>query len=81
MQVKVLFLGPTRDAIGAESERLELGEGSSLTDLSGLIARRHPSVGRSLDRVRYAINEEFAGKDQLLRDGDVVALIPPVSGG
>ena len=29
----------------------------------------------------YAVNREYAGPDQDLRDGDEVALIPPVSGG
>ncbi|WP_374049830.1 MoaD/ThiS family protein [Neobacillus sp. PS3-34] len=28
-----------------------------------------------------AINEEFAGNEELIQDGDVVAFIPPVSGG
>ena len=29
----------------------------------------------------YAVNKEYAGADRKLSDGDVVALIPPVSGG
>src|SRR5437879_7594735 len=29
----------------------------------------------------YAVNREYAGREQELRDGDEVALIPPVSGG
>ena len=29
----------------------------------------------------YAVNKEYAGRDRELRDGDEVALIPPVSGG
>src|SRR5213080_1473612 len=29
----------------------------------------------------YAVNREYAGRDRELRDGDEVALIPPVSGG
>src|SRR5436309_12978005 len=29
----------------------------------------------------YAVNREYAGPDDPLRDGDEVALIPPVSGG
>lgn len=28
-----------------------------------------------------AVNEEFAGDEDVLNDGDVVAFIPPVSGG
>ncbi|GER66427.1 molybdopterin synthase sulfur carrier subunit [Weizmannia acidilactici] len=31
--------------------------------------------------VMIAVNEEFAQDEDIIRDGDVVALIPPVSGG
>jgi molybdopterin synthase sulfur carrier subunit len=34
-----------------------------------------------MEGVRVAVNEEFCGNDTVLSDGDVVAFIPPVSGG
>jgi molybdopterin converting factor small subunit len=34
-----------------------------------------------LQAVRVAVNEEFVERSCELRSGDVVALIPPVSGG
>ncbi|MDR2994868.1 molybdopterin converting factor subunit 1 [Bacillus cereus] len=36
---------------------------------------------QSLDTVMVAINEEFVTNEEMLRAGDIVALIPPVSGG
>src|SRR5207248_6731013 len=33
------------------------------------------------DGLLYAVNREYAGREQVLSDGDEVALIPPVSGG
>jgi len=38
-------------------------------------------LGNEPDGLLYAVNKEYAPKDQLLTDGDTVALIPPVSGG
>ena len=38
-------------------------------------------LGDEPDGLLYAVNKEYAEKDTELRDGDVVALIPPVSGG
>lgn len=35
----------------------------------------------ALSSVLFAINEEFAAEDDIILDGDVVALIPPMSGG
>ncbi|MCC2337049.1 molybdopterin converting factor subunit 1 [Bacillus tropicus] len=36
---------------------------------------------QSLDRVMVAVNEEFVTNEEMIRAGDIVAFIPPVSGG
>jgi molybdopterin synthase catalytic subunit/molybdopterin converting factor small subunit len=38
-------------------------------------------LGDEPEGLLYALNKEYADRDQLLTDGDEVALIPPVSGG
>ncbi len=38
-------------------------------------------LGEEPPGLLYAVNREYADRDQELRDGDEVALIPPVSGG
>jgi molybdopterin synthase catalytic subunit len=38
-------------------------------------------LGKEPEGLLYAVNREYAGADRELRDGDEVALIPPVSGG
>jgi len=38
-------------------------------------------LGEEPEGLLYAVNREYAGREQELRDGDEVALIPPVSGG
>jgi len=38
-------------------------------------------LGDEPDGLLYAVNKEYASRDRELRDGDEVALIPPVSGG
>jgi molybdopterin synthase catalytic subunit/molybdopterin converting factor small subunit len=38
-------------------------------------------LGQEPEGLLYALNKEYADRDQLLTDGDEVALIPPVSGG
>jgi molybdopterin synthase catalytic subunit/molybdopterin converting factor small subunit len=39
------------------------------------------SLGEEPGGLLYAVNKEYASRDQALADGDEVALIPPVSGG
>lgn len=36
---------------------------------------------QSLDRVMVAVNEEFVTNEEMIIAGDMVAFIPPVSGG
>jgi len=81
LRVTVLFLGPAKDAVGIESDHMELSDGSRLGELKEKIVARHPSYAHALESVRFAVNEEFADHGRPLRDGDVVAIVPPVSGG
>ena len=39
------------------------------------------ALGEEPTGLLYAVNKEYAARDQVLADGDEVALIPPVSGG
>ena len=77
MRVRVLFFGMLKDAFGLESEELEVAEGATVADLlKGFRGR----VG-FLDSIAVAVNQEYAQAGVVLKEGDVVALLPPVSGG
>jgi molybdopterin converting factor small subunit len=41
----------------------------------------HPRLAGLPGDALFAVNQTFAGRDAPLRDGDEVALMPPVSGG
>ncbi|MEN9577642.1 MAG: hypothetical protein RJA70_651 [Pseudomonadota bacterium] len=82
MIVQVLFFAATRDQVGLESDRFELPEAElSIATLERYICGRFPSLLGHLGGVRFAINEEFAQAETLVRSGDTVALIPPTAGG
>jgi molybdopterin synthase sulfur carrier subunit len=82
MRVSVLFFAVTRELVGSAETTVELSD--SAPTIAALVAaledRYHGLRGR-MSSVRIAKNERFAGPHELLRDGDVVALVPPVSGG
>ncbi len=81
MKVKVLFFGVTHDWTGVAEEQLELGEGESLEDLWRHCARRFPRLEAGAGSLLLAVNQEIAERSRRLRDGDEVAVMPPVSGG
>jgi molybdopterin synthase sulfur carrier subunit len=41
----------------------------------------HAEALRDLSVIRVAVNQEYVGPDHPIRDGDEVALFPPVTGG
>jgi molybdopterin converting factor small subunit len=55
----------------------ELGVGALLE----LLERIKPALQGRLSAVRVAVDEEFEDASFVLKGGEVVALIPPVSGG
>lgn len=75
---KVMFFAHLRDVAGEEFIELPLS-GKTVADLKEILAEKYN--GLKLDTVMIAINEEFAVNDEVISDGDLVALIPPVSGG
>ena len=81
MRVKVLFFGSLRDAMGRAVDSLELPEGADLQQLLAIVSRDKSSVSALLPSLALSVNEEYARRDTKLKDGDEVALLPPVSGG
>ncbi len=80
--VCVLYFAGLRDAVGLSEEWIELPPGPfTVGDLSAQLAARHGAYAARRSHVRIARNEAFAGEDETLSEGDVVALIPPVAGG
>jgi molybdopterin synthase catalytic subunit len=48
---------------------------------ASMVAERYPGITQRPDSLVVAVNQEYADHLHILREGDEVALIPPVSGG
>lgn len=81
IRVKVLYFGQTRDASEKGEESFSLPDRSSISSLLDRIASEHPRFGRMRKAVQLAVNEEIVDIGWQLKDGDIVALLPPVAGG
>lgn len=81
MRVRVLFFGMLKDLAGKPADSLDLPEGASVDDLLSHYETRIPRLKELLASVALAVNQQYAGTDVKLKEGDEVALLPPVSGG
>jgi molybdopterin synthase catalytic subunit len=69
-----------REQAGTAAEDVDAA-GATIADVYRTLLDRHPALERDLGLIRPARNEEMVAWDEPVRDGDVVAFIPPVSGG
>ncbi len=81
MRVRVVYFGILRDMAGHENESVELADGARLAELYSDLQQRIPGLSKFANSIALSINYEYSTLDAPLRDGDEVALLPPVSGG
>ena len=75
----------TRESSGGGNDDTS-SSSPNTADLRRILAETYPKLAPLVmdeDRITLALNEEYvpAGEVLSLRDGDTVALIPPISGG
>ena len=80
MRVKVLYFGVLRELCGVTEESVEIADGADVATLYDHL-RERPSNEEVWGSLAVAVNREYAAVGMVLREGDEVALLPPVSGG
>lgn len=79
MIVSVRCFSTVRELFGVDALEVQLPDSATLADLEAELTRRRPDFAR-LPLAR-AVNRAYATKTTVLREGDEVAFIPPISGG
>ena len=79
MRVSVLFFGATADEAGAREINLEFGEEARAADAFREIVGKYPRLANH--KLLFAVNQEYASGDEVIRDGDELAVFTAVSGG
>lgn len=82
VQIKVLFFGKSREIVGKQEVLLAVPEHISYENLLKLIIEEY-SLNILSNNIILAINEEYCEEHQkfILKQGDELAVIPPLSGG
>ena len=80
MEIQLLFFGITTDLVGKNSILYSLRDNTTVDQLKKILISQFPAL-KNLNEFAIAVNEDYAEDILILNDGDVVAIIPPVSGG
>jgi molybdopterin synthase catalytic subunit len=81
MRINILFFGLARDLTGFDREQEDIAPGETVGDLQTRYESRFPRLREVAGSLLAAVNQEVADRAHILRDGDEVAFLPPVSGG
>jgi molybdopterin synthase catalytic subunit len=81
IEIRVRAFALARQILGTAELALELPAGSTMADLLDRLEADCPALGPHLGHIIASINQNYAGRAELLSHGDEVAIFPPVSGG
>jgi molybdopterin converting factor subunit 1 len=78
--MKVLAFGIVKDIFSNSMVNIDLTAGTTIDTLKILLEEKYPLLNQ-LGSYMIAVNNEYASVNDLIKEGDEVAIIPPVSGG
>jgi molybdopterin converting factor subunit 1 len=81
MQIRLLAFASLREILQAPERSLSLPDGARAGDAQRLLEEQFPALTPHRSSMRIAINGRLVDSDGALRDGDEIALFPPVGGG
>jgi molybdopterin converting factor small subunit len=79
MKVQILFFGATADAVGKREIEMPLAENTKAKKVFEKIVRQFPQL--KSHSLHFAVNQEYANGDELIKNGDELAIFTAVSGG
>lgn len=80
MNIKILFFGITTDLVGTNAITFNLDKNSTVRMLKDELTLTYSKL-KNLNEFAIAVDEVYANDELIIKDGNTVAIIPPVSGG
>jgi len=81
MQVQVRLFARYRELAGTGTICVDVPDSSTALDVFDRVAARYPDMQAMRASTLMAVDQEFVKPHTELRDGEELALMPPVSGG
>ncbi len=81
MKVTVRYFAAHKEATGVVDEVLDVPDGTTVAELMEELMRQHPDLVDLRRDTVISVNKGVGAGDIGLKEGDDVALFPPISGG
>ena len=79
MTIQVLFFGAAASLIGERCMERSFAYGATSRSVFDQIKAEYPSLGRH--KLIFSVNQTYASGDEVVHDGDEIAIFTAVSGG
>lgn len=79
--MQVEFFGVLKEVVGSSQATLDVTPPASIGDILDVLTVQYPALVGHLPRVACAVGDEIKGRQDLVNPGEVLVLLPPVSGG
>lgn len=81
MLINVKLFAVAKQVAGADRVELAVPAGATVADVRAALLARLPELERVQKHLLFAVGADYAADTTVVRPGDEVACIPPVSGG
>ena len=79
MPIRVLFFGSTAAITGKRQIEVELANTSRAQQIFDHLLTEYPNL--AAHRLLFSVNQQYADGEEIMRDGDELAIFTAVSGG
>lgn len=81
MNIHVKCFAGCKDVVGRSEQTINVPEDTTVGGAFDQLVNLYPGLSRFRSSLMLAVNTEYANREVVLKDGDELACIPPVSGG
>lgn len=81
MNITLRFFGQLRELTGKQEHEMTVKDNILIEDLEWLLGQRFPQIKEHLETSSFSINEEYVSGNAKVNAGDIVGILPPISGG
>ena len=81
MNIRVTFYSYFKELAGVAAATVATADGATLGEVFERLLKDYPRLEPMRKSTRLAVGVDYQPRDYVLKDGDEVALFPPVQGG